>query len=248
MVNNKAFKSGFTIVEMSLALAFLSILLIAVLTLTISAGKLYVKGVTNKTINQSGRDTQDLLRRDFLSSNATYIGDVKMAGDNGSGRICLGGVTYLWNTAEALGSSTLPNLITYQASPSAVTEPIRLARVADPNAKLCIPTSVGKYTMVLSGSTVADGKYTELIGGDGVDLALYNFNVSQVAKNGYSGLYQITYTIGTNQKGTTEEVTTPGLGTRTECIPNYGSALDANFNFCAVNKFDMIVRAGGGVN
>ena len=39
---------GFTIIELSIALAFLAILLIAIITLTLTAGNMYVNGSTIK--------------------------------------------------------------------------------------------------------------------------------------------------------------------------------------------------------
>mgnify|MGYP005609059107 FL=1 len=42
---------GFTIVELSIAIAFIAVLLMAILSLTITAGRMYVKADTNKAIN-----------------------------------------------------------------------------------------------------------------------------------------------------------------------------------------------------
>ena len=53
---------GFTLVELTLVMAFMSILLLSILTMTIYAGKLYTKGVTNKTMNQIGREIFDLMK------------------------------------------------------------------------------------------------------------------------------------------------------------------------------------------
>ena len=55
--------SGFTLVEVTLAIAFLSILLIAILTVTVAAGKLYIKGDTNKTINHHQTKIETTMRR-----------------------------------------------------------------------------------------------------------------------------------------------------------------------------------------
>lgn len=66
-------RSGFTLVELSLVMAFFSVLLIGVLTLTIHIGKLYTKGMTNKSLNTVGRDVTDVLRRDFAAANAQDV-------------------------------------------------------------------------------------------------------------------------------------------------------------------------------
>ena len=64
---------GFTIIELSIALAFLAILLIAIITLTLTAGNMYVKGSTLKAMNQSWRDIEDMMRRDMLATDAAII-------------------------------------------------------------------------------------------------------------------------------------------------------------------------------
>ena len=103
---------GFTIVELTIAVAFLSVLMLAILTISMAAGKMYVKGDTNKAINQAGRDFSDAIRRDFLAAGVGTITPpiINNVGpvDNPliSGRMCLGAVDYLWNTAALLNSSS----------------------------------------------------------------------------------------------------------------------------------------------
>lgn len=72
-------RHGFTLIELMLAMAFVSVLLLAIATIAIQAGKLYNRGLTLKSINQSGREIGDILRRDFLQANAG-----KISGNTGS--------------------------------------------------------------------------------------------------------------------------------------------------------------------
>lgn len=232
-------QDGFTLVETTIAIAFLSILLIAILTLTITAGKMYIKGDTNKTINQSGRDFSDTIRRDLLSTGVGTISpQITVSGGNAttySGRICLGTVSYLWNSADLLNS------VSAVAKQSEVTvgtakDPVTFARVTNPQQSYCEVGPSGKYPMNIPSTE----RVVDLFGGTGRDYALYAMTIKPVAANGDKGLYRIMYTLGTNQSNTTRQDAT---NTYRQCKTN--DSLTADFNYCAVDDFDMIVRVGG---
>lgn len=231
-------QSGFTLVETTLAIAFLSILLMAILTLTITAGKLYVKGDTNKTINQSGRDFSNAVRRDFLSTGVGAISpQITISGGNAttySGRVCLGTVSYLWNNADLLnaGPSAKSALVTMGSSQT----PVKFVRVVNPKQSYCDKSPTGRYPMNIPSTEQA----TDLFGGTNRDYALYAMSINPVATNGDKGVYQIIYTLGTNEKNTTQQDASGGY---IQCKPN--DSLTADFNYCAVDDFDMIVRVGG---
>ncbi|MGB4761778.1 MAG: prepilin-type N-terminal cleavage/methylation domain-containing protein [Candidatus Saccharimonas sp.] len=235
MTTNRQRQYGFTLVELTIALAFLSILLIAILSLTLAAGKLYIKGTTNKSINQSGREIQDIVRRDFLAADASAIGNVLTEGDPArgiTGRVCLGKVTYLWNTADILNDISA-NGSTYRIRLSGA--PIRFARVVDTNADLCIPNMSGRLP-----TTLPADRTTELLGGDGRDFSLYDVSLLVLSTRDTRGMYEMKYTIGTNDQGTVED--TDGY---VRCKPNSSST--ANFDYCSVTDFDMVLRVEGGV-
>lgn len=233
-------QSGFTLVEVTLAIAFLSILLIAILTITVAAGKLYIKGDTNKTINQSGRDFSDTIRRDFLATGVSMISPtITVNGGSAtaySGRICLGTVSYLWNSADLLNAtSALAQSV--RVTMGAANTPVKFARVVNPKQSYCDKDAVsGKYPINIPSTEQA----TDLFGGTGRDYALYAMTLTPIAATGDKGMYQITYTLGTNESGTTQK---DASNTYTQCAPN--SSVTADFNYCAVDDFDMIVRVGG---
>ena len=103
-------RHGFTLIELMLAMAFVSVLLLAIATIAIQAGKLYNRGLTLKSINQSGREIGDTLRRDFLQANAGKISGnansavvmVQAGGADRSGRLCLGDYSYVWNVPKVV--------------------------------------------------------------------------------------------------------------------------------------------------
>ena len=61
-------KKGFTIVELSIATAFLSVLLITITLLTQQSVSIFRKGMTLKTVNSTGRDIIDSLTDTITSS------------------------------------------------------------------------------------------------------------------------------------------------------------------------------------
>ena len=130
---------------MTLSMVFLSILLIAILTLTIASGKMYIKGNTMQTINQSARDFSDAIRRDFLVSGVGTISQaIKVPGGGASlysGRICLGTVSYLWTSADLINAtSTTANEVKVKSGGN----PIVFARIVNPKQAYCDPDASGK--------------------------------------------------------------------------------------------------------
>lgn len=229
---------GFTIVELSIAIAFIAVLLMAILSLTITAGRMYVKADTNKAINQAGRDIADIIRRDLLSASMSTIKPVvtQDAGDAAapliSGRLCIGAVVYVWNTAALLNSTdSAANEIKIV---NAADKPIKLVRITHPtSAFYCTPDGSGRYTTKITDPS------TELLDGDGLDYAIHSMIFTPLAKTGNKGLYSIAYTLGTNQPYTTERSSDGYI----QCKPN--DSVLANFDYCSVSEFDTIARIGG---
>ena len=235
----KSMQKGFTIIESTLAVAFLSLLLIAIVTLSIKAGNMYVKGNTNKAVNQAGRDIADTLRRDFLSADMNSV-DVTYANDGGSstsGRICVGSVTYLWNPVGLVGQYN---------DAEADAKPMNAIVVN--NAPAYLVRATGGYCNKIGGRlpmTINNPSATDLLKGSGRDYALYHFNATSIAQDGNSGrgMYRVTFTIGTYDRSAVQRDSTNSYDL---CKPN--SQETADFNYCAVNNFDMIVRVGGGIS
>ena len=65
MSHNRHVQRGFTIIELMLAMTFVSFLLMAIAMVTVQVGKTYNRGLTLKTVNQSGRDITDSIRSDI---------------------------------------------------------------------------------------------------------------------------------------------------------------------------------------
>lgn len=236
---------GFTLIELMLAMAFVSVLLLAIATIAIQAGKLYNRGLTLKSINQSGREISDSLRRDFLQANAGKISGnansavvmVQAGGTDRSGRLCLGDYSYVWNVPKVVSGEVKSGagIITEVGGPHS-GRPINFARVIDPDGMLCQKNeTTGAYM-----STVATDKVTHLLkpaGSNDVVLAIHHMKAARVAgDSGADSLYRLEFVLGTSQL----EAVNTANGT---CKPPVDNS--ENLDFCAINSFEMIVRTNG---
>lgn len=227
-------KRAFTIVELSLAMGFVSALLLAVAMLTIYISGVYNKGITLKQVNQASLAIADDLRRtigttspfDITRADGSESGNYRQLGPDGSdgGRLCTGNYTYVWRIA---GSTDDTN----KYSTTGETEP-SFVKVRDPEGGLCDYTS-GTLSQIPRDAS------NELLNSADRSLAVYEFNVTQGTDSlGFTneGLYFINFTIGTD----TDDLV--NLATN-ECKPP--AEVDAKADeYCAVNRFSIVVRAG----
>lgn len=94
--------AGFTIIEVSLATVYVGIIIMMLSATTINIMKQYNKGVWLSQISQAGQQlNEDIGETARYSSTIT---STKIATLNGgeSGRLCVGNVTYAWNTEKAI--------------------------------------------------------------------------------------------------------------------------------------------------
>lgn len=221
---------GFTIVELTLAVVFVSILLLLVATVTIHIGNLYEKGVTIKSINQVGREVMDTLDRDIAQAGDQVKFEAVGSGANINYRLCLGGISYLANSGASLNDSAGAR-ITYSDGGKFVT----FARVVDDTASFCNQTNEGIYRMTVNNTAQS----VELLSASTTTLAVHDFLVEPLTQDTSQSLYRVTLVIGTNEVGT--------LDTDYRC--RTGNAGDddygANFNYCSVAEFTTIIRSGG---
>lgn len=87
---------GFTLIELMLALAFISFILVFAITTIIQVMRTYNKGLAVKDINQTARASLEDMSRYIRTTTPSKIKAVSQGGGN-AGRTCLGGVSYVWN-------------------------------------------------------------------------------------------------------------------------------------------------------
>ena len=227
--SNKS-RSGFTLIELMLAMTFLSILMIAIAIATIEVSHLYTKGLTIKSVNQAGRDLSDNLRRDAKSigSGTTNIFVAPSPVSSGLGRLCFGSKSYIWNEASALRAGTG---VKYTTVPAGTGNQIVMARVNDAGGSYCVPDTSGDYR-----SDVAAAESTETMYSKTNELAIYGVSFTPLLLGSPVGqLYNIQFTIGTNDSDTVDTIDT-------SCQPP--SDANSNFNFCSINSFELLIRVG----
>lgn len=129
---NKSAEQGFTLVELMLAMAFVSFLLLFIIVATVQVIANYNKGTVIKQINQTARDVVEEMGRLVRASDASAINTSALS----AGRVCFGGVSYVWNVRGSVNNNqyTDNSLVT-------------LAKVDDPSGSLCA-SGAGGYPKV----------------------------------------------------------------------------------------------------
>lgn len=221
-------KSGFTLVELTLALAFVSILLISVATTTIQLGQTYNRGLTIKAVNQAGRAITSDLQRTINSSltvnTASLNYYINPVGGNG-GRLCLGSYSYIWNYGKSLNAGSYTNKYTVNTN-----NKIRFVKVADTGGSYCTSPN----------STIDDTKSTELLNVGDRELAIQSFVINNENTGNRdavtnSRLYYITLTIGTNKDS---ELETSYLRCKDPGVSG------SNLTYCTVEAFAISLTTG----
>ena len=190
-------QSGFTMVELSITLAFLALLLISIAVITTNIIAIYQKGMTLKAVNSVGRglveelttaintapsvDTTSLcnsLAGDDAaacrSDNAfkyVYQANYNSAGQQYNGVFCTGYYSYIWNTYYGVDSGntlSLRYLSNTDGSTPTIDAP-RLIRVEDRTYRVCSAVMVpNSYTSTFASTSSATIDITKLAGSTNV--------------------------------------------------------------------------------
>ncbi len=232
---NRAAKqsSGFTIIELLMAMAFISVLLLVIALTVIQISNIYTKGLTMKAVDQAGRTISTDIRQ-TLSQSQPFSVDTAFqlqrypesdAKSPDGGRLCTGLYSYVWN----FGKSINKPINTYSLG----GDDIRFIRVRDSGAQYCAdPTK-----------KIQQSDATELLSGGNQDLAIQSFAITKLADDATVGqaLYRIVVEIGTNNQDALQQVQTLDTIDTTCKPPSDDSSLQ---NYCAVNQFDFTAQAG----
>lgn len=231
---NQDKNTGFTLVELMLAMTFISVLLLAIAMTTIQISNIYNKGITLREVNQAGRAVTTDIGRSIASSipfdvtpktddsEATAASKYVVRG--GGGRLCLGSYSYAWNYGSAItGGQGAPSIFnTYEDG-----QAVRFVKVSDPNGALCATPA----------APIVRANAVDLISSGDRNLAVHAFRIVKTAEDASIGqaLYAVSMTIGTNDQA---QLTTNDASCRPP-VEEVGAE-----NYCAVNQFDIVVRAG----
>jgi len=235
-VNNK----GFTLIELMLAMSFVSALLIAIAMTVIQIGNIYNKGLTLKEVNQAGRSLTSEFQKSIAQNKPFNINPgvgSRYIPQNWGGRLCIGHYSYIWNYGIAIKTGDKARLNVYSDPNS--NNVIRLVRIIDPNSNYCNLDALGKYPSVSFNDAV------ELLNIGEHNLAVHYFKISSAAlmtdnKTGQQ-LYNIEFTIGTNNQ---LALTTSSTG---DIVCKAPGEKDADSAYCSVNRFNIVTLAGNSV-
>lgn len=227
-MNHARRTTGFTIIELMLAMTFISVLLVAIALTTIQVSHIYNKGLTIREVNQVSRAVSADLQRSIGASTPfnvdTTSPTTRYIVRPGGGRLCIGRYSYAWNFGKALAAGpSAPSIYNKYDDGT----PVHFAKVNDPSASLCTaPTT-----------SIKKSDSTEMLASGDHDLVLHTFSITNSATDTGTGqaLYAISMTIGTNDRA---QLTTND----TSCKPP--SQGDGSQDYCSVNQLDMVVRAG----
>ncbi|MGD8374058.1 MAG: type II secretion system protein [Candidatus Woesebacteria bacterium] len=136
--HTKSNQSGFTLVELTLAMAFVSFILLFIVFAMIEIMGDYNKGIVVKEINQTARTIVEEMGRLSRSTDASAINTSAQA----EGRLCFGSVSYAWNVR----GNELDNKFTDNSL-------VGLVRVEDPAGSLCGLVS-GSYPQIDRASAI----------------------------------------------------------------------------------------------
>jgi type II secretory pathway pseudopilin PulG len=237
-------KKGFTLIELMLAMTFISMLLLAIALTIVQIANIYNKGIITKEVNQSSRAISDELSL-AMRSSGTFSLSTKYIQNTWGGRLCMGQYSYVWNYGKALATQD-PNRNQYSAAaPSGNTVisggvtryEINLVKAPDAGGAYCVPNGGGAYPKVDPTSAV------ELLRTGDHGLVLHNLTVTSVPSGADSlsaqQLYKVSYTVGTSDINAlnSDQTLCNGPGTP-------GSDL----NYCVVSQFTIVLRVVNGVN
>ena len=119
-------QSGFTLIEVSTALIFVGFIIFILAATTVNIVRSYNKGIWLAQINQAGQQMNSDIGDKARYSPAATVDTVNR-------RMCINGVSYLWNTQQDIDNSNQGNNNNAYLDGTL----IRLARIDDPNGEYC---------------------------------------------------------------------------------------------------------------
>lgn len=228
-------RSGFTLVELMLAMAFISVMLVAIAMLVMQIATLYNRGATLRTINQASRSVVSDFQRTFGASDTSAI-DTDVVQSHG--RLCTGQYSYIWTLPEGAPGSAQINTNNRYSSGSDV---LRLVRIVDKGGVYCQESVVDGSPGVNKRVNQADSQTVDLLASGDLPagLKVRSLKVVEGQPSLASGerLYQIQLRIGTDSADAIDSASHT-------CKPP--ADLESDMQYCAVNELRFVVRTGMG--
>jgi type II secretory pathway pseudopilin PulG len=230
-------RSGFTLIELMLAMGFVSALLLAIAMTVIQIGDIYNRSITYTNVNQAGSALASELQRDINQSSPFDVSDTKNVfvqqgspGNYSGGRLCIGQYSYIWNYGYALQHDS--SFINKYVSPD--TDQINFVKVPDSDGSYCTDATTTEQAIDPTGAI-------ELLNTGGLNLAIQSFSITSDAYDSTTGqrIYNISFYLATNNQN---ELNSSPNSSATACLTP--DSLDSNQGFCAISQFNILARAG----
>lgn len=249
----RGIQAGFTIVETMLSVAFISILLIAVGTISLHTVRTYHKGVTVKTVNEIGYAVGDDLKRSISAGGVSLNSTPSdyFTNDN-YGVLCTGVYSYVWNYANSLKTKNT-KVIRYKEYLSDTTNlggdesKIRMVKVLDRTRYFC---SIAADYSKINGSihspkspAAVANRAIEIIKPSDGDLMMYDFHIAQGARDSQTGysIYNASFSLGTfMDKYMIKDAQCVTDGSLLSGVESSAAGLH---DYCAINKFNISILA-----
>jgi prepilin-type N-terminal cleavage/methylation domain-containing protein len=250
-INHQAQKRGFTLIELMLAMTFVSVLLMGIAMTVIQMATIYNRGMTVKEVNQAARDISDDMRRSVAASEVFIVNTDGSESDDSiivtsgaeeiGGRLCTGTFSYLWNYSEHVEADTNNDLTRVLNAAGVAGESIQFVKIPDTGKKYCQRTGVDlTHKNIVYADTQA---MTNLLDAGDHDLGVLKIAIS-TADSAYDTstgqrTYLMNYIIGTGETSAMDL-------TNYECLPP--GTEGSNLTYCNVQSFSIVLRVGSAVN
>ena len=271
MTNNsiKGSKKGFTLVELSLSMAFISILSITVALIISNTIATYHRGVILNQVNTVGMEIVDDMRFSIQNSQVDNScrekgcvfkssGDKDLKRRNGGGSInesapkygvfCTGSYSYLWNSGYLFPNNpykfddenSLKIKYRNQDGEGKERTEFRLLKILDRKRAACSVDIGNNNEIDITGSETVKEDPVDLMASSG-GLVIYSLNVSPTfSKSIDNAFYSVSFILGTIQGG----IDIKASGDYCKTPGDVDEALD----YCAINKFNFAAQANGGLS
>lgn len=231
-------KRGFTIIELMLAMSFISVLLLAVAMTVIQIGVTYNRGMALRAVNQSARDIDSEVRRNLSSAQAIDVSTDYVTTPAG-GRLCLGSYSYIWNTGKALQEDNTN--VAWYGNDASHTRSIRFVKVPDSAKIYCAKNAAEALTYKDIRATDTNQAQELLQRGDH-QLNIHRFALTSAptAFDEATGqqLYTLDYIIGAGDVSAMNS-------DQSSCLQS--GEPNADIAYCNVQQFSLVIRAGNRV-
>lgn len=242
-------QKGFTLIELMLAMGFISVLLLAIAMTIIQIGTVYNKGLSLKEVNQASRDIATDVRKSLSAADGIDLSTdyVEIKNDSNTavagGRICLGSYSYIWNTLGAMGEIDKPSdddshLTRFESDTNKI---VQLVKVPDPSKIYCAKQTTGGLTYPnIRAADTAVAQELVSQGDHSLSITKLSLTDSSTAKDDaiHQALFTFNFTLGTGS-------ITAMNDDQSKCLA--ANQANSDLAYCNVVQFSLVVRAGSGV-